>query len=490
MANEQAADSKKPAADLTEIAVITNGMDVTRGWVEPLMILEPQDDVLLGRGGGDLKVYEELLRDDQVAACFQQRRLAVISAEWDVEPGGDRPIDEEAAQSLKENLAAINWDAATDKMLYGYAVAELLYATQGRRVVISQITGRNRRRFRFSGDGSLRLLTAEQPLGMVMKPQKFWTFCCGADNDDEPYGLGLGHWVYWPVRFKRGGTKFWMTFLDKYGMPTALGKYGPNAGDAGQDKLLKAASAMRTAAALVIPNDMALELMQAARAAGADYNAACEYMDRAVAKVILGQTASTEGTPGKLGNEQLQSDVRRDLIKADADVCNESFNGGPAQWLTEWNFPGAAMPRVYRKLEPPEDLASKAEQYSKTGTLGYRPTIETVQEIFGGKWEAFQKTAAPAIPADNAPALSEPQPGSPAETPFTGQLDDAAATVMDGLIEPVKKAVMQASSLEDLKARLMKLSPKMKPEEFANLMARAMAAAELAGRFSVREETP
>ena len=80
----------------------------------------------------------------------------------------------------------------------------------------------------------------------------------------------------------------------------------------------------------------------AARSGTADYKALQDQMDAVIQKVVLGQTASTQGTPGKMGNENLQSDVRDDIIKADADLICESWNTGPAVWLTQWNFPGAA----------------------------------------------------------------------------------------------------------------------------------------------------
>ncbi|MFY1079865.1 phage portal protein family protein, partial [Escherichia coli] len=77
--------------------------------------------------------------------------------------------------------------------------------------------------------------------------------------------------------------------------------------------------------------------------------------------------------PGKLGNDQLQREVRRDIITSDADLVCESFNKGPARWLTEWNFPGAAIPRVYRVTEEPEDLDATASRDKKILDLGYKP---------------------------------------------------------------------------------------------------------------------
>ncbi len=49
------------------------------------ILMENPDSVLQQRGR-DMRLYDELLRDDQVKPCFQQRRLAVTQSEWDVEP--------------------------------------------------------------------------------------------------------------------------------------------------------------------------------------------------------------------------------------------------------------------------------------------------------------------------------------------------------------------------------------------------------------------
>lgn len=39
--------------------------------------------------------------------------------------------------------------------------------------------------------------------------------------------MGLAHYLYWPTFFKRNGIKFWLIFLEKFGMPTAAAKLPP-----------------------------------------------------------------------------------------------------------------------------------------------------------------------------------------------------------------------------------------------------------------------
>ncbi len=77
-----------------EIATTGDGRDITRPFLSGLQ--QPSDYILQRRGGNDLRIYEEVLRDAQVKATWGQRQLAVVSKEWQVDAGGDRRIDKAA----------------------------------------------------------------------------------------------------------------------------------------------------------------------------------------------------------------------------------------------------------------------------------------------------------------------------------------------------------------------------------------------------------
>ena len=497
-----------------EIATTADGIDITRGYVGPL--LTPYDSVLRARGNNDLLIYEQVLSDDEVKSALNQRMLAVTQCEWDVEPGGKRAIDKAAAKDLKKNLHAVGWDNVTTKMLYGvfygYAVGEVIYKPDGGRIAIDTIKVRNRRRFRYGKEGDLRLLTMNNMHeGIPAEKPYFWDFCCGADNDDEPYGLGLAHWLYWPVLFKRNGLKFWLIFLEKFGMPTGVGKYDENATPEEKDKLLRATRAMQVDSGIIIPKAMELDLLEAARSGTADYKSLYDTMNAAIQKVILGQTASTQGTPGKLGNDDLAGDVRKDIIKADADLACESFNLGPARWLTEWNFPGAALPRVYRVTEEPEDLDALASRDEKVSRLGFKRTLASVTSIYGDGWEERQPPVMDDSLADvtrpdtaiDGADFSEPRravvqllrrnglrfaegisDNDPSKL-MAVQLNKAIAPAGKKWQDQVRAVGEQAESLEDLEKQLLALAPDMDLDEYANAFADATAAAQLAGRYDV-----
>lgn len=495
-----------------QIATVSDGRDITRGYVGPLLM--PTDSVLATRSQGSLTLYESVYSDPQVMSLFAQRQLAVIKADWRVEPASEAAVDQLAAETLKKHLQQVGWDRVTRLMLfgvfYGYAVSEMIYGRRDGLVAIEDIRVRNRRRFRFDPEGGLRLLTFGNMLEGEEAPEPyFWHFATGADNDDEPYGLGLAHWLYWPVFFKRQDIRFWLTFLDRFGSPTRVGKY--DAQTATQDdrtRLLAAAAALGTDSAAIIPKGMDLELLEAARSGAADYKSLHDAMDSTMARVVLGQTASSQGTPGRLGNDDLQSDVLSWITKADADLVCESFNLGPARWLTAWNHPDAQPPRVYRDVEQPEDLKARAERDEIiTRTTGFRPTLAYVQQTYGGEWERAPEPGTP-TPPEPPPGAATP-PAAFAAPPSTSRADPGMASVvvaqarldralaelpgndieadMDPVLAPAIAAIRRGETPEEAAELLLKAIPDMNDEQLQERLARAFFVAELWGQLNVQD---
>ena len=182
------------------------------------------------------KPYPQEFRDDVVRVARNRdagmtlEQVAAVSPlqAVDPRPALDPVAPAAAADFMREQLKAQPWDAITDQMLYGvyygYSVAELMWSTDGSQVVIDGIRVRNRARFQYDLDYQLRLVDDMTPQGKLMPERKFWTFAAGASFSDNPYGLGLAHSLYWPVFFKRSDIKFWLIFLEKFGMPTTTGR--------------------------------------------------------------------------------------------------------------------------------------------------------------------------------------------------------------------------------------------------------------------------
>ena len=372
-------------------------------------VLTSTDSVLTQKGGiENLKIYRELLRDDQVASTWQQRRLGLARCKTVVEAGADDAISKAAATELDAQIRAMQWDDITDKALYaafyGWGVAEVMWRPDGNKVSFDGIKVRDRSRFRFDIRESLYLW--QDGAYRLMPERKFWVMRSGGDNHDEPYGLGLAHSLYWPVFFKRNDIKFWLMFLEKFGMPTA--KATVPAGQMADPLVIKQAKALlkniATDAGVVVPDNVIIDLLEASRSGTPDYSSMMSAMNESISKIVVGQTMTTDNG-ASMAQAQVHERVAQSIKEADSDLLCDSFNAGPVKWWTEWNFPGATPPRVYRHTAPAEDLAARAERDTKIVGLGYEPTEEYVKETYGDGWVKKENPIAALSPLLNrAPA--------------------------------------------------------------------------------------
>ncbi|MFN3315114.1 MAG: DUF935 family protein, partial [Hyphomonas sp.] len=155
-------DTRKnlPADARTMIANATN--DITIPYYSG--VLQHADDTLIQQGGGrGLAIYDEIERDTHAFAMLQKRKKQMVARVWEVEPGGDRPIDKDAAELVRELLKALPFDRICedllDATLKGFAVSEVIWQRDGARIVPARIMAHDQRRFVFDLDWQPRLLT-------------------------------------------------------------------------------------------------------------------------------------------------------------------------------------------------------------------------------------------------------------------------------------------------------------------------------------------
>lgn len=480
-------------APLGETASARRDNGITGGWLGDLI---PRRDATLTAIGGQIQAYRALLQDDQVAACWQQRVMALTSTEWEVEPASDRRTDRKAAEALRGELDRLDFDRITRQMLlgvfYGLAVAEILWAPDGDRVAIADIRPRQVERFVFDVDGNLRLLTRENLRGELLPPAKFWCYTYGAEHADDPYGIGLSQSLYWPVWLKRNAARMWAIALEKFAAPTVAGYHPPTALDPAIDKLLAACQAVALEQAVAIPDGMRVELIEAKRSAGGDFQAFCRHWDAAIAKVILSQTMTTENGSSR-SQAQVHADVRNEIIEADADLICQSFNTHVVTPWCQWNFPAAAPPRVWRNVEPPEDLAALAQRDKLLVEVGYRPTADRVAEVYGEGYErvlegpvgggetgAGNNSQAPDPTADLAEGDGEPI--TDRVDPLVDRLEEMTAPALDQLIAHIRAAIEDAGDdLAAVSERLLALYPELGIDGLADAIGQAMMVARLSG---------
>jgi phage gp29-like protein len=496
-------EKKKPITN----QIMTAQNDITLNYIGKIL-LNP-DTVLSSQSGGQgIKIYEDMLFEARVFSEMQKRKLAVIGKEWDIEPASDDTQDVKVADFVKEVFKKFSYDTARQALLSGiitgFKPAEVMWNYSEGDIWIKSLNGGSPRRFAFDLQGNLRLLTWGNMIeGEALPERKFIIFRNPSDNN-SPFGDALGRALYWPIWFKKNGIKFWAVFLDKFGQPTPWGKYPSGTDGDSQNKLLDSLKAMQTDQAIITPDNVTVELLEAARSSSVDsYDRWEKFWNDAITFIILGQTATTEGTPGKLGAETERADIRQEIVKADADLLSEPQNNDLIPWICDYNFPGLKKyPKVWVRTDPEEDLKPLAERdriiVKEIGlptpkkyfydTYGI-PEPEEGEEIitppqtpaqpFGFAESNIQKAEGRRQKAESRNILK-------ADTKDIDQL--VKNSLEQGGIQEFHNSLMEiideAKSLEDLQAKILERFKDLNLDKMKEMMGRSFFIANLLGRIS------
>lgn len=329
-------------------------------------VLQNADDTLIQQGGGKgLKIYDEIERDTHAGAMLEKRKGALISRDWKVEPGGDRPIDKDAADLVEELIGALPFDRICkdllDATLKGFAVCEVVWGRDGNRIKPVKIKSIDQRRFAFKADWRPRLLTWTSMIeGIELPERKFIVHRVGVKGEN-PYGLGLGSRLFWPVLFKREGITFWLHFLEKFAGPTIVGKSPIGSLPEEQRRLLNTLTEARTSSAIVVPIGTDAEFLEASRGGSVSYEQFLNYWDRQISIATTGETLTTQ--VGDSGGNRALGEVHQEMLElladGDGDLLSGTLTEQLLQWIIDYNLPGAAVPRIWR--ERPENQTAAAE---------------------------------------------------------------------------------------------------------------------------------
>ena len=492
---------KKKLSIYDEIATTRKDIDIFYGYLNRLQ--NPDPILLTESSGQGIKLYDDVDRDAHGGSVLQTRCLSVSGLEYDLYPGGDTPKDIEISDFVKDQLERCNFTQATSELmkavLYGFYVLEVMWAKSEGRIVINKLVAKHPRRFVFSMDRELRLLTPDNMIdGEDVPDKKFIVLTYG--DTDNPYGKGIGQRTWWPVWFKKNNIKFWLLFLEKFGAPTALGKYPPGTPEDQQNALLDALDAIQNDTGIKIPETMQVELLEATRAGNVSYETFCEYMDKQISKAFLGQTASTEGTVGKLGDEKAQEEVRNDIRKADADMLAEVVNKTLITWLTELNFDGATPPSIWFRTEEEEDLKEMAERDKiLVSDIGLKVPEQYFYDTYGITRPEGDEPIIGGTP-EKTETKDTPQFAEQA-SPFQPQVDNQltvdrlskdaateAATPMRDMMSSIIDTVRSSDSYDEAKVRLATDFPTEKLSEVQELLTQAIFQAGVWGRVMDGEQ--
>jgi phage gp29-like protein len=457
-------------------------------------ILRSSDMTLLEKGGPDAyAIYNDLKRDPTVFSALQKRRLALISCPWNITCTEKGAAGDAAAQVVAEIFRKFAFDQTCqdlmDAVLKGYAVSEIVWTVRDNMIAPLRIVKRAQRRFRYVQKDKdlppeLRLLTQANMLDGEQLPDRKFIVHRFNPEDDNPYGVGLGQQLYWPVYFKRGGIKSWAKFCDRFGSPTPWGKYPKGADKTAKSTLFSALQSMSNDGVVMTPEGMSIELLQAASSGSITTQAdLCKFMDDQINAAVLGQDAQSGRGGALAAASKERQDVRIELVQADSDLLSDTLNSTLIAWICEYN--GLPPCQLYREIKKEEDLKQLADTDKVVYDMGFEPSLDYIRSRYGEGWS---KRTVP-----NA-SLRLPGADFAEHPPAQDQvaLDDAVAKLnptalneaAQAMIQPVLDAIDGAVDFDDALSKLEAAFPKMDSVKLQGLIAEAMFGAEAFGRVA------
>jgi len=318
------------------------------------------DDLVRRKG---LEIYDRMQTDSQISACLTTKKFAVLADGWSVVPASEDGRDAEAARFCRwalEEMRTCVQDvlySVMDALAKGYSVCEMNFrrARTGPYrglVILDSIKHKDPALFEFRTDAFLNVTglvhagDGEGP-GRELPREKFVLYTYMPSYED-PRGRSDLRPCYRHWWVKDVVQRFLAVHLERHGSPVVKGTYRRGATRQQQEELLRVLEGIRQETAIVVPEDVTVELMEAASRGESGYLDTLTYHDRQIAKAILGETLTQEegSRTGALALARVHQDTFRHRVdKVRRDLEETVMRSQVLRALTVLNFPGARVPR-------------------------------------------------------------------------------------------------------------------------------------------------
>ncbi|HEZ2239033.1 TPA: DUF935 family protein, partial [Neisseria meningitidis] len=354
----------------------------------------------------------------------------------------------------------------------------------------------------------LLLRTRENPEGEALWPLG-WVVHTQKSRSVQQARNGLFRTLSWLYMFKHYAVHDFAEFLELYGMPIRIGKYGAGATKEEKNTLLRAVAEIGHNAAGIMPEGMEIELHNAASGTMATSNPflqMADWCEKSAARLILGQTL-TSGADGKsstnaLGN--IHNEVRRDLLVSDAKQVAQTITSQIIGPFLQINYPNAdpnRVPKFEFDTREPKDIAVFADAIPKLVDVGVQipeswvrdklviPDVQEGEAVLVRQVpdNPINRTALAALSAHTVPSKAT---GRHQEI-LDGALDDALVepdfnSQLNPMVRQAVAALNACNSYEEADAALNALYPNLDNAKLRTYMQQALFISDILGQDHAR----
>ncbi|MDP0030450.1 DUF935 domain-containing protein [Glaesserella parasuis] len=479
---------------------------------------------------GDITAQHELFmdieeRDSAIFANIQTRKRAALGVDWFIQaPRNATPAEEKLRDEVDElfyqigNLEDLIIDCM-DAVGHGFSALEIEWAFDGKVWYPNAFIHRPQSWFKWDKLDNLLLKTPQNQTGEPLRPYG-WVVHTHKSRSTQLARNNLFRTLAWLYMFKHYSIHDFAEFLELYGMPIRIGKYGAGATKDEKQTLKRALAEIGHNAAGIMPESMSIELHNAANAGGASGNnpflQMVDWCEKSIARLILGQTL-TSGADGKsstnaLGN--VHNEVRRDLLVSDVKQLGQTFTQQIILPYLLINFPNvdpARIPTFEFDTKEPADLALFADSLPKLVDIGLQipanwardklgiPEVQEGEVVLGrvaqptqavGLSERVVKSSLAHCPCGCGGRVhsfsAQFKTGIKEQDTLDEMVDEALAEPdfnrqLDAMVKKAVAVVMACSSYDEAAEKLAEAYPNLTSKEQEQYLANALFLADLLG---------
>jgi phage gp29-like protein len=338
-----------------------------------------------------IEIFDDrILADGHLRDAFETREEDVAAAAWIVLPGSNDALGERVAQLVTEALREVPYLVQTlehmsTALRYGYSYSEVEWRRVDGLFVPACFHDVWPGHFKFDPEtDEPRLRTREnRSEGEPLRPGRWWGLW-RRGRKKAMAGL-MTTCALWSM-FKTYGTRDWLRFMDRYGLPYSYASYKQLGPDERKD-LKRMMQSLGTDGWAVFSDNVEVKMVEAMRAGKAEdvHGAMVALCNAEIAKLVTGSTIASEaGDNGSyaLASEQGGRVFHRKL--RDATKLAESFRDCVLRPFVQYN--GFNTPPPHIKLhvvrhQAPNDRALTFRHVQQLGVTVSRQQVCTELQI-------------------------------------------------------------------------------------------------------------
>lgn len=274
-----------------------------------------------------LRNLVEVRNDPHVHSCIQSRKTGTLAMNWEIQQGENSKLN----QLIIHNFDKLDiWGLITnilDAIFFGFQILEIIWnENSDGDLTVAVVEPKPMEWFYFDNENKLRFRARGNPQGVLLPNYKFLVPRHNAKYEN-PAGEALLTKCYWAVTIKNMALRFWMNFLEKYGMPLIIGQYTYPPSPEELANLSQRLNELLNSQTIATPSDVNIEIKDIGQSKSVDlYLQLIKLSNAEISKTLLSETLTTEMDAGSYAASVTHFKVRREVILGDKLLVEQTIN--------------------------------------------------------------------------------------------------------------------------------------------------------------------